>query len=516
MAPVAPPRSGVKVRMYRQGHGDCFLLTFAGRDGRRSRPVRVLIDCGLKNGSEVDGSMAETIADIMAATDGHVDVAVVTHEHEDHVNGFARVANGVRLFEGLTAGQVWLAWTEDGEDLLANQLRERFRDTLIALALAEGRMQGHPALASQAGRLTELLETETGETAQKLREALAQTLSANPHASPTELADLAVRGITNKQAMAWLRERAQQGIVFLDPEKPPHALPFVPGAQVFALGPPRDPALLLDLDPQGAEKFDLGRGGLGLDGESRSLLAALAAKTGLGPAGASPFAARHGIDQREVFDADPDSSEAARHYHASYCDPGSDWRRIDGDWLEPAENLALRLNNEVNNTSLVLAFRLPKTGKVLLFTGDAQRGNWVGWSDLRWETESGPIGTRDLLARCVLYKVGHHGSHNATLNGTAADPHANLGWMAQGESAREFVAMIPANTSWAMGKSRPWAHPMPEIEAALHKKAGGRVLRSDQMPPEAPPEGADAGEWQDFWRRLDPGRLWFELTVEDS
>ena len=29
--------------------------------------------------------------------------------------------------------------------------------------------------------------------------------------------------------------------------------------------------------------------------------------------------------------------------------------------------------------------------------------------------------TKDLLARTVLYKVGHHGSHNATLNGKLDD-----------------------------------------------------------------------------------------------
>ena len=126
------------------------------------------------------------------------------------------------------------------------------------------------------------------------------------------------------------------------------------------------------------------------------------------------------------------------------------------------------------------------------------------------------MSTRDLLADCVLYKVGHHGSHNATLNGRAEDDHANLGWMAHGDAAREFVAMIPANTPWAMGKSRPWAHPMPEIEAALHRKAQGRVLRSDQTPSESAPTDPPTEEWKDYQRRLRPHRLYFELTVNDS
>ena len=78
-------------------------------------------------------------------------------------------------------------------------------------------------------------------------------------------------------------------------------------------------------------------------------------------------------------------------------DAAQSWRRIDEEWLGAAEGLALRLNKEVNNTSLVLAFELPKSGKVLLFTGDAQRGSWVGWSDLSWtDSEGGTTTTRDL------------------------------------------------------------------------------------------------------------------------
>ena len=38
------------------------------------------------------------------------------------------------------------------------------------------------------------------------------------------------------------------------------------------------------------------------------------------------------------------------------------------------------MGNDTNNSSLVLAFELGKGGKVLLFTGDAQRGNWASWA----------------------------------------------------------------------------------------------------------------------------------------
>src|SRR5262249_35271987 len=89
------------------------------------------------------------------------------------------------------------------------------------------------------------------------------------------------------------------------------------------------------------------------------------------------------------------------------------WRRIDDDWTSQAESLALYLDTFTNNSSLVLAIELVDSRKVLLFAADAQTGNWLSWPDIAWERPG--ITTDHLLARTVLYKVGHHGSHNATL-----------------------------------------------------------------------------------------------------
>ena len=50
MATMEAPATGIKVRMYRQGHGDCFLLATRKRNGN---PFYLLIDCGLKPSSEI-------------------------------------------------------------------------------------------------------------------------------------------------------------------------------------------------------------------------------------------------------------------------------------------------------------------------------------------------------------------------------------------------------------------------------------------------------------------------------
>src|SRR5262249_7701733 len=60
------------------------------------------------------------------------------------------------------------------------------------------------------------------------------------------------------------------------------------------------------------------------------------------------------------------------------------------------------LDDQMNNTSVILLFEVG--GKKLLFPGDAQIENWsyALSKDL------------ELLAEVDLYKVGHHGSRNAT------------------------------------------------------------------------------------------------------
>jgi hypothetical protein len=203
----------------------------------------------------------------------------------------------------------------------------------------------------------------------------------------------------------------------------------------------------------------------------------------------------------------------------AYLNPDDVSRRIDGDWMGDAQALALRLNSEVNNTSLVLAFELQKSGRTLLFTGDAQRGSWVSWSKLSWKIGNATITVKDLLARCTFYKAGHHGSHNATLSGTIDSPHPNLSWMALGKYASEFVAMVPSNKTWAWGKTRPWRHPMKAIEQALLDKANSRVMMIEPKEPER--HDAHSGPefdamWAAFTKTMKSDNFAVEYTVSDT
>jgi hypothetical protein len=67
-----------------------------------------------------------------------------------------------------------------------------------------------------------------------------------------------------------------------------------------------------------------------------------------------------------------------------------------------------QLDDQMNNTSLILLFEV--FGRKLLFPGDAQFENWS------YAMTEAPDKNRvaELVAEVDFYKVGHHGSLNAT------------------------------------------------------------------------------------------------------
>lgn len=505
------PTSGVTVRMYRQGHGDCFLLAFPREGG--GDPVYVLIDCGYKPGSPDfvhDVVIGDIVDHIGESTGNHLDLMVITHEHQDHLNGIWKEVEP--YFDRFTIDNAWMAWTEDPHDELAEELRQRFHDQLLGLVAARQKL----ALAAAADdpalqRIDALLSLEIGGDG-ALSPAAALAAAKDPNRS------------VNKQGLKLIRDKANdQGKVdYLSPGD----VRQVPktGVRAYVFGPPRDLDLLRDEDPQGSEAFP--------DDTARQFtFAAAAGANGDTPADgatdASPQASPFGSRFRVKIDEALTGGNEFFTDHYGKDDQGqldeddvpaldnAPWRRIDTDWLYSAETLALALNKGINNTSLVLAFELPQTKKVLFFVGDAQRGNWISWNDVSWTNGDKTVTPRDLLARTVLYKVGHHGSHNATLDGTAADEYANLSWMGTEDKDNEFTAMITAVNAWAMKQTPPWVHPLPSIKKALVKKAQGRVFQTDTDELDRP-ESVSAGAWKAFLDRSNFDDRYFDYTVRDE
>ena len=77
------------------------------------------------------------------------------------------------------------------------------------------------------------------------------------------------------------------------------------------------------------------------------------------------------------------------------------------------------------------------------------------------------VSTKELLARTVFYKVGHHGSGNATLR-------AGLEAM----TSEDLVAAIPTDERFAR-EVKGWEMPAPKLWKALGEKTKGRILRAD-------------------------------------
>jgi beta-lactamase superfamily II metal-dependent hydrolase len=178
----------------------------------------------------------------------------------------------------------------------------------------------------------------------------------------------------------------------------------------------------------------------------------------------------------------------------------------------------LKVDSKTNNTSLVLAFELTETEprKVLLFVGDAQVGNWLSWQEVRWENEGvggTPVSGKDLLSRTALYKVGHHGSHNATLKAKGLELMENP----------ELVAMIPVDEDWA-NDSMHWEHPAKKLYERLEQKTKGRIIRTDEIPggnePPSKPLHISKKAWDDFCKNLDWDKsgedLWIQYKIPIS
>jgi beta-lactamase superfamily II metal-dependent hydrolase len=488
--------------MYRQGHGDCFLIAMPRAGG--GDPVYVVIDCGYKPGSQQfvhDKPIGDTVAHLEDATGKHIDLMILTHEHQDHLNGIWKKNNP--FFKDFTIDEAWLAWTEDPDDDLANQLREDHHDQLLGLLEARRKLALAVGETDEAiRRLDALLAFEFGSADESFTAADMLAAAADPSAS------------VNKQGMKLVKDKASEhrGVSYLKPGDGPLAVPGTAGVRVFVLGPPHDAVLLADEDP---------RAGEGFPDDTHGFTFGAAARRTAG--GTPPFANRFAVPMATAL-GNP-ASFFAKHYGNAgrnelpriEVPEDADWRRIDEEWLFTAENIALVLNTGINNTSLVLAFELPQSKKILFFAGDAQRGNWISWTAPSWQEGGQTITVRDLLARTVLYKVGHHGSHNATLAGEQSDTYANLSWMATTpSSAKEFTAMITAVNQWALTKNDPpWRHPLPSIKTALVRKAEGRVFQTDEDEPAKPSTVTDAA-WNAFKARAVFEELFFDYIVKDA
>jgi hypothetical protein len=456
-APDSPDAFRARVRMYRHGLGDCFLVTIP-RDGES--PMQMLIDCGVLEGtSESMTAVVKHIRDTVLADQpsgekAHLDIVVATHEHKDHLSGFNQARS---VFSNdFEFGAVWLGWTENLSKPENLRIKAAKRKTLEKVRLALQYAKGIPSFAlAGVSELLAFNEDDDSTGSRRISDALEY---------------LKLRGT---QAGA---------LQYLEPGEGPLALPGVQDARVYVLGPPRDPLLLKRSEVTERMKREgiiyhlLRCGDAGLD----AMGAAVDNTAGADGDRYHPFGAEHRIAE---FVANPlaAGSPIRNPYFAeiqgfiskTYQHPNQAWRRIDHDWLRAFGQLALDLDNDTNNTSLVLAIEFPRTRDVLLFVGDAQVGNWLSWSKVSFNVpgRTAPLQAHELLERTVFYKVGHHCSHNATLR------NGGLELMTR----NDLVAFVPLDEATARKQGKHgWDMPAAPLFKALKDKTGNRTVLSDR------------------------------------
>jgi hypothetical protein len=452
--------------MYRHGLGDCFLLTFPQSDGK---PVHMLIDCGIVLGTSEPGTVMKLVAeDVKSETGGELDLLVITHEHWDHLSGFDE-KQARDVFDQINVKTLWLAWTEDETDDLANQLRDE--------------RERKKAAAKKAKELAEARGLD------KQAKALGAVLGFFGARAAGDTDAEAEDGGGTKGALDYLKKKCRPTILQTNTQT---TIPGVKGARCYVMGPPKDNDALKRTNPSKGE-------GYGFGGQTIGLTEAFLAAFDPNDERAQPFSKGMRLSLDELKSQAPAANTEPIPGLHGYYHPANASRNIDNDWLSTGARLALQLDNATNNTSLVLAIELAGSNDVLLFVGDAQAGNWRSWPDCAWRVkedgETRDVTSADLLRRTIFYKVGHHGSHNATLR----DKGLEL------MTSDRLVAVIPVDTKVAH-EVKGWEHmPLPEIRARLEEKCAV-IFQSDLAPKKV--RDIPGARWED-------AKTEFEVRMKD-
>ncbi|TWI82488.1 hypothetical protein LX66_5061 [Chitinophaga japonensis] len=377
----------VAIRMYCLGTGDCFVLKFMSG---KARCFTVMIDCGSCKGGPAE--FRPFLEDLAAYVNNTIDLLVITHEHNDHVNGFAKHPD---IFEAMDIREAWFAWTENPDDPngRAQELLKQRSHMRLALQNA---IQAYKARHEQR----ELKARSNG------HRTFEQLILNNSRAflnGLNTLAEINLEGAAGGKSLPGMRiikqllKKKKTKVRYLDPGDI-LTLQQAPGIKFHVLGPPSKRDYIFKNGKPGVDTYDKH---LALDESSLSVNAFLSLNNSV--RNDVPFAVDYLVNGDDT--------------QSIYEDARNEWRRIDNDWLCSAGSLALRLNSHINNTSLALAMESEATGKVLLFPGDAEYGSWESWHEIeKWKSrgKDGKHLAEDLLNRTVFYKVGHHLSYNGT------------------------------------------------------------------------------------------------------
>jgi len=338
------------------GFGDCFLLRFSYPGGAKRH---ILIDFGSTRAPAWAGKdhMLKVAERIKKLCGGKLDILVATHRHKDHISGFATAKNGKGtgdIIASLSPKLVVQPWTED-PNVPVN---------------ATGPLKGARAFTSSLASMNEFASSVQA-FADGMTEATQKVMGFSSH-ERSFLEFLGENNVANKSAVTNLVNMGKNSkALYLYADKKVDVTKLLPGVKLHVLGPPtvkQQPEVSEQAAKNAEEYWHL----LETEGDAR---------TAVGDA----------LFPKYAMDSLP---------------PYGRWikEKLGALRKDMLFSITTALDDAMNNTSLILLFQIgPKS---LLFPGDAQ---WENWQYALSKSQY-----QKLLKSVDLYKVGHHGSLNAT------------------------------------------------------------------------------------------------------
>lgn len=415
--------------MYRVGFGDFFLVIVPTSSGDQ----HILIDCGVFKGTSGTGdlgSITDAVEDMFKTTNGQLALVIMTHRHADHIAGFK-----AERFKDFKAGMVWMPYWEQFNEKQTDSAHNMLVDIQeLAASLAiqfrsRSDSDAKEALA-QLGNATGIDDFNAAATDKKKRGGNAAALDML------------------KDHLGSKGDKVRYYAAGDKPELPDE----LKDLKATILGPPPEKAkaflALMDLKKGVGQYLDSITDGAG------------------GPRPIEPFAKEWFVESKNY----PQQNELKYHEIS---------QRVNAAQPDMLAAAATKIENFLNNQSLVVLFEFD--GKKLLFAGDAQGGNWEYWlyqmeAPLKDPTNAGDIveASKELLQTIDFYKVGHHGSTNATpipvVDAAVARPKTSKGFVSMCSTEKGVYGNPDKDTE------------VPRILLMDELNKGSCLVRSDSIP----------------------------------
>jgi beta-lactamase superfamily II metal-dependent hydrolase len=454
---AASDPANIRVRMYRVGFGDFFLLTVPGKNG----PAHILIDCGVHAANI--GSIDKCVKDMMKETSNHLALVILTHYHADHMSGFASNYDDFAQFE---VGAVWITNRLDPTNDDSSKFLAQLTNVAQQLKMQLGARDDDAAV----------------EAHHKVENALGVSENGGGGGNAKAL-KLLQGGFKNKPPVYYY----QGGDTPILPDE------LVGMITAELLGPsPKDSGGEFAASDNKTEQYLAALGDEGVPDATR----VQPFHDGKWPASAADYPAK----TFDEFD-----TGAVAHPPKAKGDGASRLEDILAS-MQPDSLAAAadKLDGTLNNQSLVVLFTC--NGKKLLFVGDAQWGNWAYWLYDKGVTGSDPGITdhaKEILGSVDFYKVGHHGSTNAT-------PIPAVGALNQ-----DCASMCSTATGAYGSPARKTEVPRTALMDALEERTGKRLVRSDWVPaPGHEPDPQAREELEELPAGFStPGELYIDYTL---